>query len=405
MAYSSVSHMRMLAGDAAEAVRWGEQAITLAERLGETEVLVHALNNVGSALFLAGSEEGRAKLERSLALAGEAALTEHVVRGYVNLASIAVDLRRYEVADRYLAEGIGFATDQGVDAWRWYLVAVRARGECERGRWQQAFASAQAVLAAARPTSFARLTALVVLARVRARRGEPGCWPLLDEALGIAMLNGHLQQAGPVAAARAEAAWLEGAWSEVDAQTREWLDLARLREDAWIYGELAYWRWKAGLTGGVRAAMAEPYALHVGGEWAAASECWSRLGCPYESAVALADSHEAEDLRRALSALTELGARPAAAAVARRLRSLGERGLPRGPRAATRANPAGLTVRQLEVASLVAQGMPNTEIAARLVLAPKTVEHHVSAILRKLGVQSRLEVGAAAARHGLTPRT
>jgi DNA-binding CsgD family transcriptional regulator len=405
MAYSSVSHMRMLADDAPEAVRWGEQAITLAERLGETEVLVHALNNVGSALFHAGSPEGRVKLERSLALASEAALTEHIVRAHVNLASISVDLRRYEVADRYLADGIVFATDRGVDAWRWYMVAVRARGEFERGRWQTAVASARTVLAAARPTSFARLTALVVLARVCARRGESGCWPLLDEALAIATLNCHLQQVGPVAAARAEAAWLESSCADVDAQTREWLELARQRGDAWIYGELAYWRWKAGMTGGARVAMAEPYALQVGGEWAAASECWSRLGCPYEAALALADSHEAEALRRALSVLTELGAKPAAAAVARRLRSLGERGLPRGPRAATRANPAGLTGRQLEVASLVVQGLPNTEIAARLVLSPKTVEHHVSAVLRKLGVQSRLDVRAAAASHGLPPRT
>ena len=403
MAYSSVSHVRMLADDAPEAIRWGKRAITLAERLDETEVLVHALNNVGSAMFRAGSQEGRAKLERSLALASEAALNEHIARAYVNLASIAVDLRLYETADRYLADGIGFATEQGVDAWRWYLVAVRARGELERGRWHTAVASARTVLAAARPTSFARLTALVVLARVRARRGEPGCWPLLDEALGIATLNCHLQQVGPVAAARAEAAWLEGSRAEVDALTREWLDLARLRGDAWIYGELAYWRWKAGITGAARAAMAEPYALHVGGEWAAASECWSRLGCPYEAAVALADSHDAEALRRALSALTELGAKPAAAAVARRLRSLGERGVPRGPRAATRANPAGLTGRQLEVACLVVQGLPNNEIAARLVLSPKTVEHHVSAILRKLGVRSRLEMSAAAAGHGLTP--
>jgi len=122
----------MLADDVPEAVRWGKQAITLAERLGETEVLVHALNNVGSALLRAGSEEGRAALERSLALASEASLTEHVIRAYVNLSSIAVDLRRYEEGDRYLADAIGYATDQGVEAWRWYLLAVQARAELER---------------------------------------------------------------------------------------------------------------------------------------------------------------------------------------------------------------------------------------------------------------------------------
>jgi DNA-binding NarL/FixJ family response regulator len=96
-----------------------------------------------------------------------------------------------------------------------------------------------------------------------------------------------------------------------------------------------------------------------------------------------------------------LGARPAAATVARRLRDLGERGLPRGPRPKTRANPAGLTARELEVLQLLTEGMRNAQIAARLVLSEKTVDHHVSAILRKLEVRSRAEATAEATRLGL----
>ena len=88
--------------------------------------------------------------------------------------------------------------------------------------------------------------------------------------------------------------------------------------------------------------------------------------------------------------------------VARRLRALGVRGLPRVPRASTARNPGGLTGRELEVLSLVVQGLPNRQIAARLVVSPKTVEHHVSAILRKLGVQSRSQARLAAASRGLT---
>jgi DNA-binding NarL/FixJ family response regulator len=97
-----------------------------------------------------------------------------------------------------------------------------------------------------------------------------------------------------------------------------------------------------------------------------------------------------------------LGARPAAAVVARRLRALGEKGVPRGPRPATAANPAGLTRREAEVLRLVAAGMTNTEIAVRLVVSDRTIDIHLSAILRKLGARSRGEAGAQAARLGLT---
>lgn len=405
MAYSTMSHARMLADDMAEAIGWGERAAVLAELLGESEVLAHALNNVGTAQFCAGLEEGRRTLELSLALASRAGLTEHVIRAYVNLASTAIDLRRYELGSSYLADGLAFAAGKGLDAWRWYLLAVRARGELETGRWAQAQDTARVVLESARPTSFARLTALVVLARLRARQGAADCWPLLDEALDIALLNSHLQQAGLVASARAEAAWLAGDYDLVGPETGKWLELARQRNAPWIYGELGYWRWKAGLADSEPGLMAEPFGLQVAGEWAAASHCWSRLECPYEAALALADSDDESALCQALAMLTGLGARRAAAVTARRLRALGVRGLPRGPRAATSANPANLTVRQAEVLGLMVQGLPNGEIAARLVLSPKTVEHHVSAILRKLEVRSRGEAREAAIRRGLAARS
>jgi DNA-binding NarL/FixJ family response regulator len=129
---------------------------------------------------------------------------------------------------------------------------------------------------------------------------------------------------------------------------------------------------------------------------------WREIGCPYESALARADADTEEPLRQALEELQALGARPAAAIVARRLRERGARGVPRGPRARTRHNPAGLTARELEVLALLADGLRNAQIAEQLVLSAKTVDHHVSAILRKLAVRTRGEAGAEAARLGLT---
>ena len=106
--------------------------------------------------------------------------------------------------------------------------------------------------------------------------------------------------------------------------------------------------------------------------------------------------------RSAIEQLQQLGARPAAAIVARRLRERGIRGVPRGPRPRTRENPAGLTARELEVLPLIAEGLRNSQIAKRLIVSEKTVDHHVSAILRKLDVQTRGEAAAEAARLGLT---
>ena len=119
-----------------------------------------------------------------------------------------------------------------------------------------------------------------------------------------------------------------------------------------------------------------------------------------DAQLALGGADQEHALRQALEELRELGAGPAAAIMARRLRALGVRGVPRGPRPSTRENPAGLTTRELEVLALVAEGMRNAQIAERLIVSRKTVDHHVSAILRKLDAPTRGQAAATAIRLG-----
>jgi DNA-binding CsgD family transcriptional regulator len=179
------------------------------------------------------------------------------------------------------------------------------------------------------------------------------------------------------------------------------LDLAVRHKASWRIGELAYWRRKAGVDEPLPPECAEPYALQLTGDWRGAARVWSDLGCPYETALALSEADDEDALREGYDEAQRLGARPLATLIARRLRERGVRNLPRGPRRSTRANPADLTPRELEVLQLVGEGLRNSDIATKLFLSPKTVDHHVSAILRKLEARTRGEASAEAARLGL----
>jgi DNA-binding NarL/FixJ family response regulator len=115
-------------------------------------------------------------------------------------------------------------------------------------------------------------------------------------------------------------------------------------------------------------------------------------GQPYERALELVDSDDTELIVEGLLVLDRLGAAPAAALARAGLRKLGVTRIPRGPRPQTRENAAGLTARQQEVVGLLVRGMTNAEIAHRMVVSVRTVDHHVTAVLTKLGVSSRRDV-------------
>ncbi len=232
---------------------------------------------------------------------------------------------------------------------------------------------------------------------MRSRRGDPVAVPVLDEALELAERTGTLQRLAPVRAARAEAAWLDGDPHRTRREAAAAYDLALRKRHRAFVGELGYWLWRSGAEVRLPDWAARPFALQVSGDGRRAADAWERLGCPYERLRALAEADDAGRLD-AVTGFVALGASPAADLVRRELRARGVRGIPRGPREATSENAWGLTARELQVLDLVADGLSNAAIARRLVLSTRTVEHHVSAVLRKLGTASRGE--AAALRRG-----
>jgi DNA-binding CsgD family transcriptional regulator len=403
MAYCRLAQLRKDAEDLDDAVKWGTRARELSEALNEPEIGILALNNIGTTRLVSGDTEGREQLGRSLVLATEAGLDEEVTRAITHLVWTALRWRAYPVANEHLERGLRYASDRGLELWRGYLLAYRARIELDLGRWEEAVETAALVLREPRRSRIPQLVALTVVGRVRARRGDPEIWPPLDEALALAERGEELQAIEPVAAARAEAAWLDGNPDGVARATASALGLARLRRAPWVVSELALWRRRAGIVDEMPdSETTGPYSLELAGEYSRAASRWREVGCPYEAALALAGSDDDPSLRQALDELRALEAQPAAAIVAHKLRARGARNLPRGPRAQTRANPAGLTARELEVLALVRDGLRNAEIASRLFVSEKTVDHHVSAILRKLGARSRGEASAKAARLELT---
>ena len=406
MAYANLSQRRMVVEDGEAATLWGTRALDLAIELDDIEARVYALTNVGANEWQTGAETGRVKLEQALALAQQHGLEEYVGRAFLQLAFGPLRRRRVDLAAGPIQAGLDYCTERGLDMWRLYLLASRARLELTTGAWDAATDSVARVLTDPRSAPVARGWALSVLALVRARRGDGEISGLLDEAHARVTSTGELMQIAPVAAALAETAWLSGAHDEVEHLTGAALSMALEKRAQWIVGELAYWRWQAGVREWIpEELMAEPYRLAITGRAAEAAALWRELGCPYEAALALAESDDQHALREAIEQLRQLGARPAAAIVARRLRERGVRGVPRGPRTRTQLHPAGLTAREVEVLGLLGEGLRNAQIADRLVVSEKTIDHHVSAILRKLDVRTRGEAAAEALRRGLLSPT
>ena len=398
-AYANLAGDQMLGGEYDEAIGLAQRAQATATSLGLPAVLSDALNTEGCALAAQG-RDGLGPLRRALDIAVAGRLSEQVGRAFTNIYTIYSAQRRFAEAEPYYTEGVAYCDDQDIATYgtclrgEWAIVMERT------GRWAESAALNTELLKRAGPSPLNRLSLITTIGLIRARVGEPGAWDYLDQAAADADGTGEPQQIVPVRLARTEAYWLEGKTAEA-AREAELADDVADRGDDWDRGAVAVWLRRTRSDRGPRHRIAEPYQRELGGDPAGAAQLWTRLGCPYPAGLALLDAGDEPSLRKALQIFTDLGATAAAALTRQQMRQLGVRSIPAGPRIATRAHPLGLTRREREVLDLVHAGLTNAEIAERLYISAKTVDHHVSAVLAKLDAPTRGAAASQAARLGL----
>jgi DNA-binding CsgD family transcriptional regulator/tetratricopeptide (TPR) repeat protein len=392
MAYAAVGRLGLSAGTFAEGRAASECAIEVGRRIGDPESVAIALATIGTIDADEGDETGIERLEESLRIGREASLPSVVDRAINNLGYVALVRRNLRDAERHFAALEEHSERSEIE--RCSIASARAEISLATGDWDTADRYARAAFVAPRTDPVDRALAMIVLARIAIRRGVGEVDGWLVEPAELAASMGTTQIRWPLAAVSAERAWLAGQPGESLAGLRAAYAEASAQRDGWWIGELGAWLWRAGELTAVDDAAAGPFRLEVEGRAAEAAAEWIRLDVPYEAALCLAGSTDPIEVRRSHTTLVELGATAAAGVVARRLRALGT-AVPRGPRPTTRANLGGLTEREAEIAGLLAEGLSNAEIAERLVVSPRTVGHHVSAVLAKLGVRSRAGVGPA----------
>lgn len=414
-AYSHQSQLDMLAADEAGAIRWGERALKLAERMESREIIVHALGNIGAARMQDDESTSNIELERSFQLARAAGLHDHVERASCNLTCSAYWRRDHQRASEYIERGIAYAAERDLVHWEAYLLGWRALSLLDQGEYGSAETEAQAVSGWRGVPDLYRTPALFALSRLRVRRGDPDADTPLDEARRLTESLRELQRDTYSVTIEAERLWLT---RHVGGDTADRRSRAVEQHDAdvlckladvharavernlhWAVDDTALWLHLLGEPV-IAGEFSSPVADHIAGRWDKAAERWRDLGYPYEQALALGDGDENAQ-REALAIFDRLGAAPAAARLRRLMRAAGVRAIPRGPMSSTRANPVGLTQRQVQVLELVSEGLSNPEIADRLCISAKTAEHHVSALMTRLEATTRREAAANARRLGL----
>lgn len=378
MAYSNMGLLKMYADNRDGSLEWSNKAIDLARSMNDREVLTHALNNLGTTLLRweETADKGEAALRESLQLAIDEGLHEHIARAYFNLGHAFAESGRYDQAEKVLMQGIEFAETRELNSWMTFMENSLAQVMVETARWKEAEAVLQRILPHLESLPLLSVRLFTSLGKIKMRRGDESAGENLLTAAEIGGQFSEHYRYGGILKALLEYEWLYGKTKGITTYSHQFTE--RFGHTGRETGdpELHFWLWK---SEGAGAEKKE--------EILRALKKSSKEN-PYLHALVRAEGRPG-DQAKALILLKDMGASKTADKVEWQMRQQGIKHIPRGPRASTRKNPAGLTRRQMEVLNLLSEGLQNKEIASQLYLSAKTVDHHISAILTKLDAQSR----------------
>jgi predicted ATPase/DNA-binding CsgD family transcriptional regulator len=396
-AYSVLAQLAMLSEDTEPALDWGGRALELATKLGDERTRAHALVNLGSARIDLDRADTAMLLEAH-AVADRAGDRHEAARALVNLGYALLSWVEPAASRRYAERGLAYSEEYEVHTLAIYAALTVAWLRLRAGDWDAAEQVVRRELA--RDSSVTQLVAKSILTELAVRRGDPDAGELLADLAEQAERTGEVQRLAPVLELETERALTGDAPMPLERFRTTLAEIRRRQRSGWGSIRVAAWASVAGIDGEADERMPAPLAAMVRRDWRGAADAFGAVGWTYDRALLLSLLDEEPALVEALEIARGLGAEPLSRRVTGRLRELGLRVPPR-PREASRSNAAGLTARQLEVLALLAGGLTNAEIADRLVVSPRTAEHHVAAVLTKLGAATRRDAARRASELGL----
>jgi len=399
MAYSNMSQLKIRSDEPEACIFWGDKAIAMARELDNEEILSYALNNVGfmQARIYLSRKKGIGLLQKSLDIALKNSYHENAARAYANLGHNEVIVKEYVSAEKTLETGLKYCEDMNLYSWTNYMLSSKARLLLETNYWNEAYQIAEELLKNENQIPLVKIQVLVVISRIKMRSGELEALPLLLEAKTKAFEAMEMQRIIPVVVALLEYEWITGTSLIANQEISDILARAEQVGDIHENSELAFWllytrnqRWALKL-------VQEGYNMDNEKMVTKSAAVWEGLGCSYQQALVLFEGRES-DKRKAISIVQNLNANAVYQKMKFEMRASGIKKIPRGVNKTTQLNPSLLTRREVDVLQLLKEGLQNKEIASKLFISAKTVEHHISAILFKLDVNSRTKAVREAAR-------
>ncbi len=400
LGYSTLAAQDALRADFDGARTWSERALEVAYATGSDDVVSHALGYRGVAKCSAGDDSGLNDLRSAVEIATRIGHADYLTVAAHNLAVMLMRSGQVLAAKPHLETADRVAAEHRLETARFRISAQHCFVLMWKGRWDEAEARLRDLVGSGTDAGANAVNPLAFLGRLLARRDDPAAAGLIERAGVLAAASGEDQKSAVAAAAKLELLWLRGDAAGVRAIGTDLLSRSGHAQHRLLHAEVLRYLRRIGDEVAEFRGCPAPFAAGIAGDWERAAALWQEAGNPYEQAWELSESPDVTIVLRALSMFDRLGAKAAASILRRRLHAAGVRGVPRGPRTTTQANPGRLTDRQFEILGLLDEGATNAEIADRLFLSRRTVDNHVSALLRRLGVTSRRDAADAAAGIG-----